>query len=898
VHDQLASLLRLRSLPPTLPPGFVHRQRLLDQLNVGTARPVTVLSAGPGYGKTLTLASWYHQGATPDGAPPSGAAPSRVAWLAVEETDNDVPAFWSDVLGALTIGDAVPADSALRQVVPAAGFGAHEVLLIRAALADLPHTVVLVLDDIHHLTDRRVLESFGQLLEHQPPQLRLVLSTRADPALRLHRMRVNGEVTDIRAKDLAFTASEAAELFRGNGIHVSERQLGGLLDRTEGWAAGLRLALLSLDPGDIDGAISRFTGRDRLVAEYLIEEVTDQLPAQDRQFLLTTSVADRVSAGLADVLTGRSDSQQTLDRLVTDNALLVALAGRTDWFSVHPLLRDLLRYRLTREQPGMVTELHLRAAQWFADQGEPIEAIRHAAAARQWDEVGRLLTEQAWPLMVTPRGPALAAALEPAAARAAVEATSSTLLVAAVCHFHRHDWEAMTRAAEEATELMAGVPQVDRRAADALIAVLHIVHSRIRNPAATRAAAAHLLDVIDRTPRRHLPTAEQHRVIATDNLAIGQLWAGDLTDAETTLTTVLTQCQRFGLGLTELTTQAHLALLDVIRGRLPQAYRRAGAAHAVADRRGWASEPQALGLYASMAFTHLEWNQLDAAQQDVDRGVTVSGGGSDIACLIALAIADVEVAVARGDAAAAHAAAARLDTIQAQAGELPPLLAGWCAVAHADALLTAGKPDDAIERVNDGSEQTGFTAALRAVVLAKAQLLLDEPDAAVEMLEAKVVNSSPYRGPRIEGKVLAAVAADRTHRDTAALAAITQAVDLAQNVGIIRPFVAAGPRIGPLLTRHQHLVDRHRDFTRALSDATTGGYAPATTPAPAAAEALTERERTVLSYLPTMFKAAEIASDLYVTINTIKAHQRAIYRKLGVDSRRDAVDRARELNLL
>src|SRR5664279_149085 len=227
VQDQLASLLRLRSLPPTTPPpGFVRRQRLLDQLTEGTARPVTVLSAGPGYGKTLTLASWYHQGVAPSGAAPSSAAPSRVAWLAVEETDNDVPAFWSDVLGALTIGDAVPAESALRQVVPAAGFGAHEVLLIRAALADLPHTVVLVLDDIHHLTDRRVLESFGQLLEHQPPQLRLVLSTRADPALRLHRMRVNGEVTDIRADDLAFTASEAAELFRGNGIHVSERHLG------------------------------------------------------------------------------------------------------------------------------------------------------------------------------------------------------------------------------------------------------------------------------------------------------------------------------------------------------------------------------------------------------------------------------------------------------------------------------------------------------------------------------------------------------------------------------------------------------------------------------------------------------------------------------------------------
>ena len=212
--------------------------------------------------------------------------------------------------------------------------------------------------------------------------------------------------------------------------------------------------------------------------------------------------------------------------------------------------------------------------------------------------------------------------------------------------------------------------------------------------------------------------------------------------------------------------------------------------------------------------------------------------------------------------------------------------------------MLAGKPHDAIERVNDGGEQSGFTAALRAVVLAKAHLLLDEPDAALDLLDAKVVNYLPYRGPRIEGKILAAVAADRTHRDTAALAAITQAIDLAHNVGIIRPFVTAGPRIGPLLARHQHLVDRHRGFTRELSDATTGRSGAEPTPPAAAVEALTERERTVLSYLPTMFKAAEIASDLYVTINTIKAHQRSIYRKLGVDSRRDAVDRARELNLL
>ena len=175
---------------------------------------------------------------------------------------------------------------------------------------------------------------------------------------------------------------------------------------------------MCLDPNDIDGGMSRFTGTEPLVAEYLIEEVTDQLPEPDRQFLLTTSVADRLSAELANALTGRSDGQLTLERLAAQNALLVALAGRSDWFSVHPLLRELLLNRLARDQPGAVVDLHLRAAQWFAAQGEPIPAIRQATAAGQWDEVGRLLTELALPLVLTPRRAALVAALAPAAVRA------------------------------------------------------------------------------------------------------------------------------------------------------------------------------------------------------------------------------------------------------------------------------------------------------------------------------------------------------------------------------------------------------------------------------------------------------------------------------------------------
>jgi LuxR family maltose regulon positive regulatory protein len=447
-----------------------------------------------------------------------------------------------------------------------------------------------------------------------------------------------------------------------------------------------------------------------------------------------------------------------------------------------------------------------------------------------------------------------------------------------------------------------------------------VTHSRARHPARTAQLAARLVDLLDHAPRRRLPAIESYRIIAANNIAIGQLWTGDLAAARSTLSTVESRAQAFGLGLVELSAQAHLAMLDAILGRVASAERRARAARTVAERRGWAREPQALGLHVAMALTHLQRNELAAAQREIDVGLRVSDSGSDAACRVALGIAGVGVAVMRRDRAVVGAAAARLASTEAAAGELPPMLLRWCAVARADAALVAVGPVAAIDRLDEVGDPSDLPGSLGRVVLAKAHLELNEPAVALALLEEITAASSPYLAAVVEAKLISAVAADRVHRDMAAMAAVTEAVDLAHAVGVIRPFLAVGPRIPALLVRHRHVVARHLDFTGSLCAAAAAGSAAGAGSAaaggssggagsaagaaaragvdPSTVEVLTEREHVVLEYLPTMFKSAEIASDLFVTVNTIKSHQQSIYRKLGVTTRREAVDRARELNLI
>ena len=881
--EQTLTQSRLRATMPVVPPGYVYRSRLDEVMTKGTAGPVTLVCAGPGFGKTLMVTSWL------------AARSGPFAWLAIDETDNDLRAFWTDVLGALDAAGVLSAASPLNEMVPAAAFGPAEARLVRAGLADLPEPTVLVLDDLDRLTDPEVLDSLNALLEHQDANLRLVLIAHSDPPLRLHRIRIRGEFSEIRARELAFTLAESAEMLSLNGLDLTAAQVALLLDRTQGWPAGLRLAAISLSIQDVDRGIERFSGTDRLVAAYLISEILDRQSSQRREFLLRTSVVERVSGPLANAMTGRSDSSRVLESLVAANALVVEIGDAGGWFRYHPLLRELLENRLAVEHPDWHDEVQLETARWFAANGQYILAIRHASAGRAWTFVAQLVAGFGALLAVSPQSPALASALEPASRLTDQQNQLCALLAKTLWHYRHHDYDEMQRDALAAAEYLPSAPEDVRVPAEALLATAHVVRMRVMSSRDLSAASENLLALVDAASPHQLPAARQYRVIALSNLGVGQLMAGELAMAERTLNKARLGADEYDMPLSRVSAESHQSVIDLVRGRLDLAEERALSARSGAERRGWLSEPQAGPLYFTQAMVRLARNELADASDVLDSGLAASGRSLDLGSRLLLGIAAVERQVTGGDRAAARTAARRLREEQAEIDDLPDLLARWCRVAVARVDLMCGEPQAVVAAIAPSAE-LDFASALERLTLARARLDLGEPAVAYALLEAMTDSDLPFAGIAIEAFVVSALAAQRLHRDSAALRLVGRAVAEAAPQRYLRPFLDLGPQGRGLVSRYRQVVAQYPEFTAALVPYRDDQPTP--TANGVVTEHLTERELIVLRYLPTMLKASEIANDLFVSVNTVKSHLRAIYRKFDVTTRRAAVERARTLDLL
>jgi LuxR family transcriptional regulator, maltose regulon positive regulatory protein len=880
-----AGLLTSKLMAPVPRWRPLARRRLFGLLNEGVKGPLTLLAAPAGYGKTLLLTSW-----TTESRPPG-----PVAWVRVGPGDDQPPQFWAHVLAALRGAEVVPPDGLLAGLSPQAEIGDGFLHALVAGLFELTGPVVLILDDLYEASGQAVTGQLRFLLRHAPSQLRLVVATRADPPLALHRLRVAGQLGEIREADLAFTLEEAGALLADHGVELSGEELELLWRRTEGWAAGLRLAALSMCGQDRPGRfVADLAGDDRAIAGYLVEEVLAAQPPELREFLLRTAVVDRLSGDLADALTGGSDGARVLARLEREHVFTSAAGPDRTWYRYHPLFAELLRAELRYEHPADLPGLHRRAAAWHAGDGQPVLAVRHALAAGDVDQAAGLLAT-GWAAMLAQGQAAVLAELVSRLPGERVRTTPELAVVAALSRLalgRLEEADAWLGLAAAAAPWLA--PEA---AAEAAMRLARLYRARLVG------------DVADAGPAARVPPApagddDDQRTLAQALLGVAQLWSGQPEAAQASLEQARADAGRTGRQVVALGSTAHLALLEAVRGRLGRAAELGRAATEQARRVDWSASPQLAAAHLALAVAAYHRDDLAAAAAALDRA-TRSVLAGDRPLRLAAAVLGAFMAAGTGRDPAREALD-RLDEATAATGGRPPrLLAAAARAGRARLLAATGDEEAALAAL--GPAGAGM-APVEALALARLQLARGDPAAAGRTVAPLLAGGAGRPAPElplaIGAHLVDALACQELADNAAAARAMRRALDLAAPEGYRRVFVEGGAPVRVLLAEHLHWDNTHHLLVGSLLErlraAAGQGGLPAGGPAAQATLVvpLSEREQVVLRYLSSRLSAGEIADELYVSLNTVKTHIKSIYRKLDTNRRWDAVRRARQLQLL
>jgi LuxR family transcriptional regulator, maltose regulon positive regulatory protein len=847
-----------------------------------------MVSAPPGSGKTVLLRSWISE---------TGLA-VRAAWVTVGRGERDPQRFWLSVLGALR---GTAAGSVLVQPVSAApgldGWALVERLL--NDLAPLGEPVWLVIDDVHELDPDQALRQLDLLVLRAPPQLRFVLAARHDVRLGLHRLRLEGGLTEIRAADLRFSLAEAGELFAAAGIELPGAAVVMLHERTEGWAAGLRLAALSLagypDPGRF---AAEFSGSERTVAEYLLAEVLDRQAEQVRRLLLRTSVLERVNGELANLLTGGSGGERVLQDLEQANAFVVSLDPSRSWFRYHQMFAGLLQLELRRAAPEEVTELHRAAAGWFAGHGYPVEAVRHAQAAQDWALAARLLADH-WPGLHLD---GQAATVQELLARFPAQARGADAELAAVAaagELTQGSLEAAERYLGLAERGSASVPAGRRGQFQVLLGIVRLLLARQRGNVPAVAEEAQRLRAATEDPdAAHLGLGEELRALALITVGVTEFWAARLDHGERHLDQGVVLAQQIGRPYLEFFGLAHQAAIEIYRS-FARAAERSMQAIELAERHGWTDEPAAGVAYVTYAGALAWQGRPEEAEPWLQRAERTVRAQAEPAAGMAVHYLRGRVELARGrdaEALAALLAAERL------AGRLtaPHLLVARARASLMHVLVRLGDAERAEQALGDLGGQDRERAEIR-IATAALRLAQHDPRAAAAVLGPVLDGSVPVDWPPWGAQAfwLEAIARDALGDPAAAGRALERALDLAElaepdgALQLFRLYPAPGllERRAGHRTPHGALI---ADIIRRLdgqAHALSAGPQPLLGP-------LRDSEIRVLRYLPTNLTLPEIARELHISHNTVKTHIRSLYTQLGAHRRTEAVDRARALGLL
>ncbi len=876
-------VLAAKITAPGVPDWAVPRPRITELVARGTRWcPLTVLTGPLGAGKTMALAMW------------AAAGPGPVAWVGLDEFDNRPGVFWAYVVAALRrSGVALPA------AVPAArGRDAGHVFLLwlAAVLAARDPPVTLVLDDLHLLTEPTVLDGLDYVLRNTGPGLRLVVAARMDPPLPLHRYRLAGELTEIGASDLAFTVAEAGLLLAQHGRTLPASSLECLTRRTEGWAAGLRLAALSMGTHpDPDQFITELITEDSALTGYLVAEALNTQPAAVRDVLLSTSILERVSGQAACELTGNDQAGRILPALAHANGF-VQPAG-SGWYRYHPLFAEVLRLKLSREHPDQLAPLHRRAARWYERHGQLTDAVRHAAQAGDWQLAASIVIDAlAIDQIIEPRGsPSLAGELGGMPHGRAWTGPQPHLVSAAVAlSAGRH--EASTAALDAADGILERLPADQEAASRLAAAVIRLAASRRTGDLAAAAAAAARAEVLvsrvpGGEPARH---RKIHARVLSGRGAV-ELWSGHLDAAACVLQSVAAETAS-GSQDERADCLGHLALVEALRGRLCRAAQLAAGATAASltgEQQAPVPHPGPAALVA-LAWVHLEHDELRQArswltQADAALGVTPDKLIGAVAWL----------AAAYGGLAEGRAAAAAQSVARARSGwSVPAWLDQRLSLAESRACAAAGD----IQAALAAAEHTGGDTSLEAAVtLAHAWAAAGDGENARRALAPALAADSGLPD-RVRLQAWLVDARLSYHRGDRARGrrSLASALRVAAPEQLRLPFALERGWIEPVLRSDPALAGSHRSL---FSPAVRHDQLPAPpgaveTAAIVVVEPLTEREREVLRHASGLLSSAEIASELDISIHTVKTHLKNIYRKLATTRRGEAVRRARQLELI
>jgi LuxR family maltose regulon positive regulatory protein len=931
-------LLQTKLYVPPIRAEWVSRPRLVERMTEGMTRKLTLISAPAGFGKTTLVAEWVRS------LSEAGTA-GGIAWLSLDEDDNDLARFLVYVVAALSKLEAHIGKGVLNQLRVSPPPTEEILTFLINVMATMPGQSILVLDDYHLIEDQAIHDALAFLLARLPRQLHLVLSTREDPYLPLARLRARGQLTELRATDLRFTSSEAAEfLNRVMGLALSAEDIAALEGRTEGWIAGLQLAALALQgtipargQKEVPDFIQSFTGSHRFVLDYLVEEVLERQPEKIQTFLLQTAILDQLTAPLCDAVcfgvtkapsragspAGQDNGQAILEGLDRANLFIVPLDDDRQWYRFHHLFADLLRQRLQQTHPEEIPSLHRRASDWYEQNDLADEAIEHALRAGDLARAASLMeahADDAWR-----RG-------EHAKLRHWLDALPLEAIRAQprLCVYHtwylfagghQDEAEEALQACEEAMDagpdLATGTAALARRG---LLSDLD--RQRMRGRAAVIRAfiATYIGDVpaIIRHARRALDCLpEQDLTWRRDAaLALGdaQGFRGDLASAYAARLEAAEASQAAGDTIFSLLAHLKVAITLREQGRLQRTIELCQEQLEFASRSGLMHASVPGGFQEIWGEVLAELGDLEGALDLVTRGMEAAERGGESLVTGWGYLCLTRVLYSRGDMAGVMAVARKVER-STRDSQTPPWIAAEVAAWKARSWLAQGK----LAAASRWAHQRGLIAggqpkqvdefdffSLNAfVVLARTLLARERWDEAIgllsRLLEAAEAGERTSKAIEILG--LQAMAAQAKGDTNLALAAIEKALTLAEPEGFVQTFVDEGPPMAHLLYQALGRGMEPEYVSRLLAAFPVAEPEPAAPPGSQPQESdliepLSERELEVLQLVAEGLTNREIAARLFLSLNTVKGHTRNIYGKLGVHSRTQAVARATAIGLL